>query len=117
MRSLILPESISALNENNDELENTSPYCTNYAFEPSLIKSTSAACVPALACVAFITYLIPLLAIALDDNTWSAVVAEKVDWVKNPCTKFAAEVIATIVTKSPFIAFSDKVTVELLVAV
>ena len=69
MRSLILPELTSALNENNDEEENTSPYCTKNALLPLLINKTSAACVPALACVAFITYLTALLATGNVDNT------------------------------------------------
>ena len=69
MRSLIFPELTSALNENNDELEYTSPYCTKNAFDPLFINNTSAAWVPALACVAFITYLTALLTTGNDDKT------------------------------------------------
>ena len=79
--NLMLPELTSALNENNDELEYTSPYWTKYAFEPSLINNTSAACVPAEACVALMTYLIALFATAFQLNTWFAVVAENEDAV------------------------------------
>ena len=114
--NLMFPELTSALNENNDELENTSPYWTKYALEPSLINNTSAACVPAEACVALMTYLIALFATAFELNTWFEDVVEKVEAVKNPWTKSAA-VTATISTTSPDIAFWASVIVDVLVAV
>jgi hypothetical protein len=43
----MLPEFTSELSENNDDDEYTSPYWMKYAFVPSLINNTSAACVPA----------------------------------------------------------------------
>ena len=62
------------------------------------------------------TNLIALFAMPFEANTWSAVVAENVEAVKNPSTKFALEK-ATTCTTSPLIAFAAKVIVVELVVV